>query len=58
VSGDKIPGVVLQELGLSEEPPSSNGHAPQLSGSELLRGLAAYVRRFVVLTEEQADLIA
>jgi hypothetical protein len=58
VSGDRIPGAMLQELGLSEESLSSNGHAPQLSGSELLRRLAAYVRRYVVLTDEQADLVA
>jgi Protein of unknown function (DUF3631) len=43
--------------GLPEESPNSNGYVPRLSGSELLRGLAAYVRRYVVLTDKQTDLI-
>jgi hypothetical protein len=46
---------MLQQLGLPEEFPNGNGHAPRLSGSELLRRLDAYVRRYVVLTDEQAD---
>lgn len=46
-------------VGLDAEPNGhGNDHASQLSGSELLRSLAAYVRRYVVLTDEQADLIA
>ena len=47
-----------RKLRLPEEIPNGNSHAPRLSGSELLCRLAAYVRRYVVLTGEQADLIA
>ncbi len=47
-----------RNLRLPEEFPNGDSHAPQLSGSELLCRLAAYVRRYVVLTGEQADLIA
>jgi hypothetical protein len=46
-------------------PQNRKGNAPGLSGAhvvpdgaELLRKLAAYVRRYVVLTDEQADLLA
>jgi len=48
----------LRKLRLPEEFPNGDSHAPRLSGSELLCRLAAYVRRYVVLTDEQADLIA
>lgn len=33
-----------------------NGDAANLSGAELLEGLTAFVRRYVALTDEQADL--
>jgi hypothetical protein len=58
VRSGSLPGDLLQELRLPEEMPNGNGHALRLSGSDLLCRLAAYVRRYVVLTEEQADLIA
>ncbi len=46
-------------VGLDAEPNGhDNGRAPQPSGSELLLSLATYVRRYVVPTDEQADLIA
>jgi hypothetical protein len=46
----------LQRLGLEQD--SSNGHAPDLSGAEVLGGLVAFIRRFVALTDEQADVVA
>jgi hypothetical protein len=39
-------------------PADANGHAPPPDGAELLDRLARFVRRFVVLTEEQADVVA
>jgi hypothetical protein len=49
----------LRIVGLDAEPNGhDNGRAPQPSGSELLLSLATYVRRYVVLTDDQADLIA
>jgi hypothetical protein len=58
MSGDRIPGVIVQELEFTSRLPNSNGHAPRLSGSEILHRLTAYLRRYVVLTDEQADLVA
>ena len=63
---NKIPPEMLREVGLDPSVlAKKNGHAPGLpgselvpNGSELLHKLAAYVRRYVVLTEEQADLVA
>jgi hypothetical protein len=49
-----VPADVLQRLGLEEESP--NGASP--SGAQLLEVLRSFVRRYVVLTDEQADLIA
>jgi hypothetical protein len=53
-----IPGDVLRDLGLPEESLNGNGHAPNLSGAEILDGLVAFIRRFVALTAAQAVLIA
>jgi hypothetical protein len=44
------------ELGLGPE--DANGHAPNLSGDELLDALVAFIRRFVALSDEQADMTA
>src|SRR5215211_7376725 len=38
--------------------PSTNGHAPNLSGAEVLGGLVAFIRRFVALSDEHADMAA
>ncbi len=37
---------------------SPNGHAPNLSGAEILDRLVAFIRRFVALSDEQADMAA
>jgi Protein of unknown function (DUF3631) len=58
VKSNGIPGDLLQQLELPEEFPNGNSHAPRFSGSKLLCRLAAYIRRYVVLSDEQADLIA
>src|SRR5215211_7286733 len=44
------------ELGLGPE--DANGHTPDSSGDEVLDRLVAFVRRFVVLSDEQAALMA
>ena len=50
-----IPTDALQRLGLEAKSP--NGHAPRLlSGAEVLGGLVAFIRRFVALSDEQADM--
>jgi hypothetical protein len=36
----------------------SNGRAPNLSGTEVLGGLVAFIRRFVALSDEQAHMAA
>jgi hypothetical protein len=54
VKGGGIPADVLQRLGLEEESP--NGASP--NGAQLLEALRSFVRRYVVLSEEQADLTA
>jgi len=41
---------------LEEESP--NGHTPKFSAAEVLDGLVAFIRRFVVLSDEQADMAA
>jgi hypothetical protein len=38
--------------------PSANGHAPKRSGAELLDEISRFIRRFVALSDEQADIIA
>jgi uncharacterized protein DUF3631 len=38
--------------------PSTNGHAPLLSGAAVLWGLVAFIRRFVALSDEQAVILA
>jgi uncharacterized protein DUF3631 len=38
--------------------PSTNGHAPNLSGAEVLGGLVAFIRRFVALSYVQAVMVA
>jgi hypothetical protein len=40
------------------EEESPNGHAPKISAAEVLGGLVAFIRRFVVLSDEQADMAA
>ena len=45
----------LQERAHSAQP---NGRAPNLSGAEVLDGLVAFIRRFVALSDEQADMTA
>src|SRR5215211_4627957 len=37
---------------------SMNGHPPDLSGAEILDRLVAFIRRFVALIDEQADMAA
>jgi hypothetical protein len=38
--------------------PSTNGDAPLLSGALVLGGLVAFIRRYVALSDEQADIAA
>ena len=38
--------------------PSPNGHAPNLSGAEVLGALVAFIRRFVALSYVQAYMLA
>jgi hypothetical protein len=56
VNSGGIPADALQRLGLEEE--SQNGHAPNLSGAEVLDRLVAFIRRFVALSYVQAVMVA
>jgi hypothetical protein len=38
--------------------PSTNGHTPNHSGAEVLGALVAFIRRYVALRDEQADMTA
>jgi hypothetical protein len=38
--------------------PATNGDAPNLSGAVVLGGLVAFIRRYVALNDEQADMAA
>ena len=38
--------------------PSTKGHAPNLSGAEVLGAIVAFIRRYVALSDEQADMTA
>ena len=51
---DRIP----EDLRQRAAKPSTNGHAPNLSGVEVLAGVVAFIRRFVALSDEQADIAA
>jgi len=53
---DRIPEDLQQRAASAK--PSTNGHAPNLSGAEVLGGLVAFIRRFVALSDEQADMAA
>jgi hypothetical protein len=48
----------LQDALVGGAQPSTNGHAPNLSGDLVLGGLVAFIRRFVALSDEQADMLA
>jgi hypothetical protein len=47
-----------QDLRERAESVQTNGRAPNLSGAEVLGGLVAFIRRYVALSDEQADMTA
>jgi hypothetical protein len=48
----------LEDAFTGSAKPSTNGNAPNLSGAAVLGGLVAFIRRFVALSAEQADMVS
>ena len=46
------------DAGFEEVWANANGHAPNLSGAEILDKFVLFIRRFVALSDEQADMAA
>jgi Protein of unknown function (DUF3631) len=53
---DRIPEDLQQRAAAAK--PSTNGHAPRLSGAEILNQLVTFIRRFVALSYVQAVMVA